>query len=179
MFVVKILVLVGLFLLACRMFHSANRPSEQRTDPCGMELADPSIAVVLPVSPHQPLKHGRPLAAAPASAVLPLPNAAGGFSGEVIAFTGTLDCATREAAMSRVAIAGGRAYDTMPAGVTLLVVGKKPGKNKLEKARRWNIPVIDESAFKRRCSSGVSQAQTAFYPAPAVSLTEFAARISA
>ena len=32
---------------------------------------------------------------------------------------------------------GGRAFETMPAGTTLLVVGDNPGMNKLDKADRW------------------------------------------
>ncbi|MCE5342778.1 MAG: BRCT domain-containing protein [Eubacteriales bacterium] len=189
--VIAQIVLIAGFLLffsgISRMVCKREKPhSQRRADPLAAKPRTYSVAAVLPVpspAPSAPQKRGRPLAATSASAVMPAPNATGCFSGEVVAFSGTLDCATREAAMNRVAIAGGHAYDTMPAGTTLLVVGKNPGKNKLEKARRWNIPVMDESAFKRRFSPNNAQAQTTASPAPvvslALSLAEFAARISA
>lgn len=59
------------------------------------------------------------------------------FAGEVVAFTGTLDGMTRAEAIKAVEDNGGRAFETMPAGTTMLVVGSNPGMNKLDKADRW------------------------------------------
>ena len=59
------------------------------------------------------------------------------FAREVVAFTGTLDGMTRAEAIRAVEANGGKAFDTMPAGTTLLVVGKNPGNAKLDKADRW------------------------------------------
>lgn len=59
------------------------------------------------------------------------------FSGHVVSFTGRLDGMTRAEAIKAVESNGGRAYEGMPAGTTLLVVGDKPGMGKMDKADRW------------------------------------------
>ena len=59
------------------------------------------------------------------------------FAGQVVSFTGTLPGMTRMDAIQAVENNGGRAFDTMPASTTLLVVGENPGANKLDKADRW------------------------------------------
>lgn len=65
------------------------------------------------------------------------------FAGHVVAFTGTLyDDAgkriVRKDAVAMVRSLGGKAYEkAMPAGTTLLVVGERPGNDKLDKADEW------------------------------------------
>ena len=59
------------------------------------------------------------------------------FAGQVVAFTGKLSSMTRGAAIQKVIDAGGKAYKTMPAGTTLLVVGNNPGMCKMDKADEW------------------------------------------
>lgn len=59
------------------------------------------------------------------------------FAGHTVAFTGTLPNMPRAAAIAAVVANGGKAYETMPAGTTLLVVGDNPGMNKLDKADKW------------------------------------------
>ena len=64
------------------------------------------------------------------------------FAGHVVAFTGTLydehgKHVTRKDAIAIVRSLGGKAYESMPAGTTLLVVGKRPGADKLDKADQW------------------------------------------
>ena len=99
-------------------------------------------------------------AAAPAQAA-PQANAApallpGGlrgnnlFGGEIVAFTGTIPGMTRREAMQAVEANGGKAYSTMPAAATLLVVGEKPGSEKLELAERrcGQVRKIDAAHFK-------------------------------
>ncbi len=60
-----------------------------------------------------------------------------GLAGQTVAFTGTLPGMKRAQAIEAVKAHGGYAYDEMYASTTLLVVGDKPGKNKLDKAARW------------------------------------------
>lgn len=72
------------------------------------------------------------------------------FAGQTVAFTGTLPNMPRAAAIAAVVANGGKAYETMPAGTTLLVVGDKPGMNKLDKADKWigQVRKITPAQFK-------------------------------
>lgn len=77
------------------------------------------------------------------------PEAAPGpFAGQVVSFTGKLSM-PRRVAIEKVQSAGGRAYADMPAGTTLLVVGKNPGMQKMDKADRWigQVRKITEAQF--------------------------------
>lgn len=76
------------------------------------------------------------------------------FAGEVVAFTGTLDGMTRAEAIKAVEDNGGKAFKTMPAGTTILVVGDKPGMNKMDKADRWigQVRKITQQQFKAKLS---------------------------
>ncbi|MDD2647348.1 MAG: BRCT domain-containing protein [Eubacteriales bacterium] len=65
------------------------------------------------------------------------PQNGGAFRGQTVSFTGTIEGFKRSQAIAAVQAAGGKAYDTMTAGTTLLVVGSNPGMNKLDKADRW------------------------------------------
>ena len=78
-----------------------------------------------------------PQAAAPATAPRPAYVGNNAFAGETVAFTGKLEGMTREEAIRAVVANGGRAFASMPAGTTILVVGDKPGMGKLDKADRW------------------------------------------
>lgn len=144
----------------------AIEPAKKRGRPRKEPASKPTSAAVSTEPKAEPVSMSAPMSSA-------------GFSGEIVAFTGALECATREAAIGRVKLAGGKAYPSMPAGVTLLVVGDKPGKGKLDKARRWNIPTIDEDEFKRRCTER-STCPAIENPVPeTLTLDEFAARIAA
>lgn len=59
------------------------------------------------------------------------------FAGEIVAFTGTLPGMTRSEAIEAVKKNGGEAFDNMPVGTTILVVGERPGKQKLDNAEKW------------------------------------------
>lgn len=59
------------------------------------------------------------------------------FAGEHVAFTGKVPNMTREECINAVETLGGHAYTTMPSNTTILVIGEKPGKNKLDKAAKW------------------------------------------
>lgn len=69
--------------------------------------------------------------------IISAPHGNEAFKGHTVAFTGTLPGMTRREAIAAVQANGGRAFETMPAGTTLLVVGDKPGMNKLDKADKW------------------------------------------
>lgn len=96
-----------------------------------------------------------PVQAAPQANAAPavLPGGLRGnnmFGGEIVAFTGTIPGMTRREAMQAVEANGGKAYSTMPAATTLLVVGEKPGSEKLELAERrcGQVRRIDAAHFK-------------------------------
>lgn len=59
------------------------------------------------------------------------------FAGQVVAFTGKLPGMTRREAIQAVQDNGGKAFEKMPVGTTLLVVGDKPGMRKMDKADEW------------------------------------------
>lgn len=59
------------------------------------------------------------------------------FKNHVVAFTGKLPGMTRNEAIAAVKANGGKAFETMPVGTTLLVVGDNPGCGKLDKADQW------------------------------------------
>lgn len=97
-----------------------------------------------------------PLEPAPQPKQTPVPKARPAFVGnnafahEYVAFTGTLPGMMRAEAMQAVAANGGRASEDMPACTTLLVVGDKPGENKLHKADQWGVKKIDAETFWAR-----------------------------
>ena len=67
------------------------------------------------------------------------------------AFEGTIKLRTTQATADQLKEAnGGKAYSTMPAATTLLVVGEKPGSEKLELAERrcGQVRRIDAAHFK-------------------------------
>lgn len=100
-------------------------------------------------------KPAAPVQAAPQANAAPalLPGGLRGnnmFAGEIVAFTGTIPGMTRREAMQAVEANGGKAYSTMPAAATLLVVGEQPGSEKLELAERrcGQVRRIDAAHFK-------------------------------
>jgi DNA ligase (NAD+) len=62
-------------------------------------------------------------------------------------FTGSLEGFTRDAAQEKVEMLGGRATSSVSGETDFLVVGGKPG-SKLAEARKYNIEILDEKAFK-------------------------------
>jgi len=73
----------------------------------------------------------------PVPAAVPPVKGNGAFKGHVVSFTGRLPGMTRREAIQAVQDNGGRAYEKMPAGTTILVVGDKPGMCKMDKADEW------------------------------------------
>lgn len=121
----------------------AARPQAPKARPAQAAKAK---AETKPATPAQPAPQAN---AAPAL----LPGGLRGnnmFGGEIVAFTGTIPGMTRREAMQAVEANGGKAYSTMPAAATLLVVGEKPGSEKLELAERrcGQVRKIDAAHFK-------------------------------
>lgn len=97
-------------------------------------VVQPSPAPAAPATPA-------PTAAAPVATVEPAKPVTyvgnNAFAGHTVAFTGTLPGMTRSEAIAAVEKNGGKAFDSMPAATTLLVVGDRPGTRKLDKADEW------------------------------------------
>ena len=68
------------------------------------------------------------------------------FSGELFLFTGTLDSIKRNDAQNIIIRYGGEVTNNISKNVTTLVFGKNPGV-KLEKARKYNIKLVNEENF--------------------------------
>lgn len=117
--------------------------------------AKPQAPKARPAQAKPEAKPAAPVQAAPQANAAPalLPGGLRGnnmFAGEIVAFTGTIPGMTRREAMQAVEANGGKAYSTMPAAATLLVVGEKPGSEKLELAERrcGQVRKIDAAHFK-------------------------------
>ena len=121
----------------------AAKPQAPKARPAQAAKAKPEV------------KPAAPVQAAPQANAAPalLPGGLRGnnmFGGEIVAFTGTIPGMTRREAMQAVEANGGKAYSAMPAAATLLVVGEKPGSEKLELAERrcGQVRRIDAAHFK-------------------------------
>ena len=76
------------------------------------------------------------------------PPSEGAFAGLTVVLTGTLPHWTREYATERIQAAGGRVTTSVSRKTHYLVAGESAG-SKLEKARRLQIPVLDEDGLRR------------------------------
>lgn len=72
----------------------------------------------------------------------------GPLSGQTFLFTGSLARLTRREAQERVKALGGTLLSGVSAGLSVLVVGDKPG-SKLKKAQELGVRVMDEDEFVR------------------------------
>ena len=101
----------------------------------------------------------------------------GAFAGEVVAFTGTCPKMERRYMVSHVNRLGGQGYETINTRCTLLVVAENPGRNQLDKAARWHVPIITWEEWWERAFSYPATTK----PKPAeddiVSLDQFASLI--
>lgn len=104
-----------------------NPVPEQRPETISPAAPSAAAPAAAPATPEPPVTIKRP-------AVYIGNNQ---FAGETVAFTGTLPGMTRREAIEAVKKNGGKAYDNMPAGTTILVVGDRPGKRKLDNADKW------------------------------------------
>jgi DNA ligase (NAD+) len=81
------------------------------------------------------------------------PPSEGPFAGLTLVLTGTLPNWTREHATERIQAAGGRVTTSVSKKTHYLVAGDAAG-SKLEKARRLQIPVLDETGLRRLLGEG-------------------------
>lgn len=80
---------------------------------------------------------------------LALPDTVHGpLSGQTFVVTGTLGLGSREAVEALIAARGGRALGAVSKQTTYVVAGDKPGKSKLDAARKHGVPVLDEVALR-------------------------------
>lgn len=103
-----------------------------------------------PVKRGRPRKEEAPLQADPSDAPETLPLGNGAFDGQSVCFTGRLPGMSRREAMAIVAADGGRSFEAVSSSVTMLVVGERAGKGKLEAAEnRTDVRRIDADEFFR------------------------------
>ncbi|MBR3319378.1 NAD-dependent DNA ligase LigA [Candidatus Saccharibacteria bacterium] len=69
------------------------------------------------------------------------------LAGKSYIISGTLDSFGREEAENRLRDLGATVTGSVTKTTTALIVGEKPGASKLEKARKFGIPTIDEKQF--------------------------------
>ncbi len=138
--------------------HIERRMAEAdrlRRRQAAQHAAKPQAPKARPAKAETKARPAAPVQAAPQANAAPalLPGGLRGnnmFAGEGVAFTGTIPGMTRREAMQAVEANGGKAYSTMPAAATLLVVGEKPGSEKLELAERrcGQVRKIDAAHFR-------------------------------
>ena len=90
-----------------------------------------------------------PVGPAPAASdAAPLPDAAPpALAGKTFVLTGTLSTMTRDEARAGIRALGGRVVGSVSSKTDYVVVGDSPG-SKLEKARRLEIEILEETDFK-------------------------------
>ncbi|MDR3294152.1 MAG: NAD-dependent DNA ligase LigA [Clostridiales bacterium] len=79
----------------------------------------------------------------------------GGFSGRTVVLTGTLSSMKRGKAKELIENMGGETADTVSASVNLVVAGDSAG-NKLDKAKKLGIEIIEEEEFLRMLDISIS-----------------------
>ncbi|MFN7130902.1 MAG: BRCT domain-containing protein, partial [Myxococcales bacterium] len=78
--------------------------------------------------------------------------------GKTVVITGELDAFSREAAAEAAERAGARVGGSVSRRTDFLVVGRDPGRTKLEKAEALGVERIDEAEFLRRLSGDAAHA---------------------
>ncbi|NPB06740.1 MAG: DNA ligase (NAD(+)) LigA, partial [Aquificae bacterium] len=71
------------------------------------------------------------------------------LKGKTFVFTGTLECCSREEAGKLVEMLGGKFSNAVTSKTDYLVVGREPGRTKLEKAKKLGVKTITEEEFKQ------------------------------
>lgn len=74
------------------------------------------------------------------------------LAGKSYIVSGTLESMGREEAEDRLRALGATVTSSVTKTTTALILGEKPGKSKLEKAQKLNIPTINEDEFKKLIS---------------------------
>jgi DNA ligase (NAD+) len=71
----------------------------------------------------------------------------GPLSGKTYVITGTLESFTRDEAAVALEARGAKVGNSVSGKTTALIVGEEPGNSKLTKARKLDVPVLDETAL--------------------------------
>jgi DNA ligase (NAD+) len=71
----------------------------------------------------------------------------GPLSGKTYVITGTLEGLTRDEAEAALVARGAKVGNSVSGKTTGLIVGEEPGNSKLTKARKHDVPLIDEAAL--------------------------------
>jgi len=77
---------------------------------------------------------------------IPKPQAKGAIGGKTFVLTGTLPHLTREEAKGRIERQGGKSSSSVSSKTDYVVAGDNPG-SKLDKARKLDVPIIDEAGL--------------------------------
>jgi DNA ligase (NAD+) len=80
--------------------------------------------------------------------------AEGPLTGQTYVITGTLESFTREEAAALLEEQGAKVGNSVSGKTTGLVVGEEPGRSKLTKAQKQNVPLLDEAALLRLLGRG-------------------------
>jgi DNA ligase (NAD+) len=78
----------------------------------------------------------------------------GPLTGQTYVITGTLESYTREEAQALLEERGAKVVNSVSGKTTGLIVGEEPGKSKLTKAEKANVPLLDEAALLRLLGRG-------------------------
>jgi DNA ligase (NAD+) len=71
----------------------------------------------------------------------------GPLSGKTYVITGTLEAFTRDEAAAALEARGAKVGNSVSGKTTGLIVGEEPGKSKLMKARKLEVPLLDEATL--------------------------------
>jgi DNA ligase (NAD+) len=71
----------------------------------------------------------------------------GPLTGETYVITGTLEAFTRDEAAAALEAKGAKVINSVSGKTTGLIVGEEPGNSKLTKARKLEVPLLDEAAL--------------------------------
>jgi DNA ligase (NAD+) len=71
----------------------------------------------------------------------------GPLTGNTYVITGTLEAFSRDQAATELEALGAKVVNSVSGKTTGLVVGEEPGNSKLTKARKLEVPLLDEQAL--------------------------------
>jgi DNA ligase (NAD+) len=73
------------------------------------------------------------------------------FAGKTFVLTGTLPALGREEAKTMIKDRGGKVSSSVSKKTSFLLLGAEAG-SKLEEAKKFNVPTIDEAIFRKMCA---------------------------
>ncbi|CAM9603462.1 unnamed protein product [Chrysoparadoxa australica] len=79
------------------------------------------------------------------------PQAVGAMAGKTVVFTGVLSSLSRSQAQELAERAGARVTGAISGKTDLVVVGRKPGRTKLDKIKELGLEAVSEESWRRMC----------------------------